>query len=46
MNYERMLISPVVPMSYSGYVNVLQQLSLHCRQLQGAEKWGRVEQRC
>lgn len=46
MNYERMLISPVVPMSYSVYVNVLQQLSLHCRQLQGAEKLGRVEQRC
>lgn len=40
MNYERMLISPVVCMSYSIYVNVLQWLSLHCMQLQGIGELG------
>ena len=35
MNYERMLICPVVRVNYSIYLNVLQQLSLHYMQLQG-----------
>lgn len=35
MNYERMLVSPVVRMNYSVYLNVLQWLSLCCMQLRG-----------
>lgn len=35
MNYERVLISPVVRMNHNVYVNVFQQLSPYYMHLQG-----------
>lgn len=49
MNYERMLVSPVVPTNYRVYLNVLQRLSVCYTQLRGTVgEWGEVgrEGRC